>query len=56
MNDGNVGAQMLRMLVKLVIFILKLLPSLIKFIYRSIVGIINMFRKKEGETSIEAAE
>lgn len=56
MSDGNVGAQLLRMLVKIAIFIVKLLPGLIKLIYRGILAIINMFRKKEEVTTIETTE
>jgi hypothetical protein len=56
MSDGNAGAQLLRMLVKIVIFIIKLLPSLFKLIYRGIVAIINMFRKKDEAITVDTTE
>ena len=55
MSD-NAGADMLKMLVRVVIFILKLLPGLIKLIIKCIIGIIKMFRKKRSAPNIEPAE
>ena len=55
MSD-NAGADMLKMLVRVVIFILKLLPGLIKLIIKCIIGIIKMFRKKRSAPNIEPTE
>ena len=54
--SGNAGADMLKMLVRIVIFILKLLPGLIKLIIKCIIGIIKMFRKKKSSTNIAQTE
>ena len=54
--SGNAGADMLKMLVRVVIFILKLLPGLIKLIIKCIVGIIKMFRKKKSVPNVEPTE
>ncbi|MDO9577974.1 MAG: hypothetical protein Q7J16_08820 [Candidatus Cloacimonadales bacterium] len=45
MSD-NAGADLLKILVKIMIWILKLLPGLIKLIIKGIVAIIKMFKKK----------
>ncbi len=55
MSD-NAGADMLKMLVRVIIFILKLLPGLIKLIIKCIVGIIKMFQKKKSAPNIEPPE
>lgn len=48
--SGNAGADMLKMLAKLAVFVIKLLPGLIKMIYKGIMGIIGMFQKKENKS------
>jgi len=44
--SANAGEQLLKLLVKTVIFILKLLPGVIRLIIKGIKSIIKMFRKK----------
>ena len=45
MSD-NAGADLLKILVKIVIFIIKLLPGLFKLIFKGIKALINAFNKK----------
>ncbi len=45
--SGNSGEQLLKLIVKGVVFILKLLPGLIKAIYRGIMAIVNKIQKKD---------
>ena len=54
--SGNAGADLLKILIKIVIFNLKLFPGLIKLIIKCISGIINMFRKKKTVPVIESTE
>jgi hypothetical protein len=56
MSEGNSGVQLLKFLVKIAIFILKLIPGLIKLIIKGIKAIINMFRKKKSVPNIEPTE
>lgn len=52
MSDGNVGAQMLRMFVRALIFIIKLIPGIIRLIIKGIKAIINMFQKKTSDPNV----
>ncbi|MCF7793467.1 MAG: hypothetical protein K9N09_06930 [Candidatus Cloacimonetes bacterium] len=45
MSD-NAGADLLKIIVKIILWIIKLLPSLIKLIIKGIKSIINSFKKK----------
>ena len=45
MSD-NAGADMLKIFVRIIIFIIKLLPGLFKLIFKAIKAIINAFNKK----------
>ena len=56
MSEGNSGVQLLKFLVKIAIFILKLIPGLIKLIIKGIQAIIRMFRKKKSVANIEPTE
>lgn len=56
MSEGNSGVQLLKFLVKIAIFILKLIPGLIKLIIKGIQAIIKMFRKKKSVPNIEPTE
>jgi len=51
----NAGADMLKIFVKIIIFIIKLLPGLFKLIFKGIKAIINAFNKK-GSTEEPPAE
>jgi hypothetical protein len=44
--SGNAGADLLKILVKIIIWIIKLLPGLIKLIIKGIKALINAFNKK----------
>lgn len=44
--SGNSGEQLLKIIVKSVMFILKLLPGLIKAIYKGIMAIVNKLQNK----------
>ena len=56
MSEGNSGVQLLKFFVKIAIFILKLIPGLIKLIIKGIQAIIRMFRKKKSVANIEPTE
>jgi len=45
--SGNSGEQLLKILMKTVIFIVKLIPGLVRQIIKGVTAIINIFRKKE---------
>lgn len=46
--SGNSGEQLLKILLKVVWFIILLIPSLVKMLYNGVVFIVNKFRKTEG--------
>ena len=56
MSEGNAGAQLLKILVRIAIFIVKLIPWFIMLIIKGIKAIINMFRKKESVPDAEPTE
>ena len=45
--SGNAGEDMLKLFIRIIIFILKLLPGLFKLIFKGIMAIINAFNKKK---------
>lgn len=53
MSDGNVGAQLLKFLVKIALFIIKLIPGFIRLIIKGVKAIISMFQNKKSEPSIQ---
>jgi hypothetical protein len=50
--SGNSGEQLLKIFVKIAIFIVKLIPGLVRLIIRGVTAIINMFRKKENVSEV----
>ena len=44
MSSGNSGEQLLKIFVKIIIFIIKLLPNLIRLIIRGIKSIFGLFK------------
>lgn len=53
MSDGNVGAQLLKFLVKIALFIIKLIPGFIRLIIKGVKAIISMFQDKKSEPSVQ---
>ena len=45
--SGNAGEDLLKILVRIVIFIVKLIPGIIRLIIKGIKAIINKFQKRE---------
>ncbi|MDA3861266.1 MAG: hypothetical protein PF445_08560 [Melioribacteraceae bacterium] len=56
MSDGNSGAQLLKILVRIVLFIVGLIPGLIRLIIRGVKSIIAMFQNNKSEPSVVEPE
>ena len=51
MSSGNAGAEMLGMLVRLAWWVIRLIPSLVMFIFRGIKGLVNMLTHRHDAAS-----
>jgi hypothetical protein len=49
MSSGNAGVDTLNFLIRIAWWFIKLIPNIVRLIFRGIKGLINMFKKKSNE-------
>lgn len=53
MGSGNSGEQLLKILVRMLLFIIKLIPGFIRLIIRGVKAIIAMFQDKKAASILQ---
>ena len=56
MGDGNAGAQLLKIIVKIALFIVKLIPGLVRLIIKGVKSIIAMIQGNKSEVNVQKPE